>query len=125
MERSDPDSDVGRRLAPRVQAKLYAQLSSQLSLQTAFIESLSATGAGLSVETPPAVGTTVILGWHTHDWQATVVWTKDRRCGLRFAHPISTHIVEALRQLSGNRRLARSGRYVRDIPRAPLHRRRS
>jgi hypothetical protein len=116
MERLDPDRIVGRRLQPRVVARLYAQLVTCEQLQTVYIESLSTSGAGLSLDTVPPVGAEVVLSWQEWDWPCVVIWSHGRHCGLSFATPIAAEVVDALRRSATRQRTVRSGRYVRDLP---------
>jgi hypothetical protein len=114
MGKSEIDRDVGRRIEPRVRARLYAQLVTPGELETVYIESLSSAGAGLSVETLPPVGSEVVLSWQSHDMPGTVVWARGRRCGLNFSDAIPPVIVEAIASASD------AGRYVRDLARTAV-----
>lgn len=113
MGTPEPDSDIGRRLHPRVPANLWARLVTGQQFEHVFIESLSTSGAGLCLESAATVGMEVMLSWQAHDIPGTIVWARGRKCGLAFDRSIQTELVAAIVQASGIARqeLGRSVRH--------------
>lgn len=86
----------GRRSARRVEAPQPALLITMSDRHRALLSDISRTGAKLSAETVPSVGTELFLQVGGVDVYAKVVWTDGDQCGLKFDEEIRDWDVEIL-----------------------------
>ena len=90
-----PTSQSGRkRTQGRLAVRLVARLASKVRTHSAILENISKSGAKLSIENPPQVGSEVILQWHGNELFAQVSWTSSTQCGLVFASTVPPALLE-------------------------------
>jgi hypothetical protein len=97
-----PSEYTPRRCEARLRVRLAARLVALSGIQTVQLNDLSRNGAGITLAEPLKVGKTVLLQWRSLDHFATVVWTKDDRCGVQFEEPIPVEILLEARRLTDN-----------------------
>lgn len=87
---------TGSRIATRHKVFLPAELSSPAGRTRAHLLNLSATGALLHADAPPANGATVQLHCGTAAWSVRVVWAAEKRFGVVHVTRLTTAAVDAL-----------------------------
>lgn len=89
---SDPSAH--KRTQGRLAVRLVAKLASKVRTHSAILENISKSGAKLSVDSPPQVGSEVVLQWHGNELFGTVSWTSTTQCGLEFASTVPPALLE-------------------------------
>lgn len=84
-----------RRVARRYLVDCPARLAIAGGERGGKLSDLSEHGAKLDVAHPPLPGTTGFLRWNGEEHYCKVIWSNERRCGLRFERPITLALVEA------------------------------
>jgi hypothetical protein len=79
-----PTASGHQRTQGRLAVRLVAKLASKVRNHSAILENISKSGAKLSIDSPPQVGSEVILQWHGNELFGTVSWTSPTQCGLVF-----------------------------------------
>jgi hypothetical protein len=82
-------SKIGRRGASRLKIHLPSKLETISGRQSAVIQDVSQTGAGLRLQTVPRVNADVILTFAKVEAFSNVVWTNKNSAGLKFYTPLS------------------------------------
>ena len=96
MHRSGPtpSSPNGRKRAQgRLAVRLVARLASKVRTHSAILENISKSGAKLSIDSPPPVGSEAILKWHGNELFGQVSWTSPTQCGLVFASTVPSALL--------------------------------
>lgn len=89
---------TGRRATARVRLALPARIETIRGMQSVTLVNLSQTGAQVAAEEVPAAGSELVLMCGAIDVFATVKWSRDGRCGLRFDEPVGREELLSLRQ---------------------------
>lgn len=83
-----------KRTQGRLAVRLVARLASKVRTHSAILENISKSGAKLSIDSPPQVGSEVILQWHGNELFGEVSWTSPTQCGLVFAATVPPALLE-------------------------------
>ena len=83
-----------KRTQGRLAVRLVAKLASRVRTHSAILENISKSGAKLTIDDPPRVGSEVILQWHGHELFGEVSWTSPTQCGLVFAAIVPPALLE-------------------------------
>jgi hypothetical protein len=85
---------VRKRTQGRLAVRLVARLASKVRTHSAILENISKSGAKLSIDNPPQVGSEVILQWHGNELFGQVSWASPTQCGLAFASTVPPTLLE-------------------------------
>jgi hypothetical protein len=91
---TSPGSGTHKRTQGRLAVRLVARLASKVRTHSAILENISKSGAKLSIDNPPQVGSEVILQWHGNELFGEVSWTSPTQCGLVFASTVPPALLE-------------------------------
>ncbi len=83
-----------QRTQGRLPVRLVAKVASRSRTHAAILENISKSGAKLSVDSAPPVGSEVILRWHGHELFGRVSWTSATHCGLAFDSIVPPALLE-------------------------------
>jgi hypothetical protein len=75
--------------------RLIARLASKVRTHSAILENISKSGAKLTIDEPPRVGSEVILQWHGNELFGEVSWASSTQCGLVFASIVPPALLES------------------------------
>lgn len=103
----------GRRAGPRAEIVLPASLEALSGHRSIYLLDISLLGACLKGAALPPTGREVILKCGSVDAFATVAWSADERCGIRFDEPISPRELMSLRRLAVD--AEKSGRTAEEL----------
>ena len=91
-----PSKPEGRkRTQGRLAVRLVARLASKVRTHSAILENISKSGAKLTIDNPPAVGSEVILQWHGNELFGQVSWASADQCGLVFASLVPPALLQS------------------------------
>jgi hypothetical protein len=88
------NQNTRKRTQGRLAVRLVARLASKVRTHSAILENISKSGAKLSVDSPPQIGSEVILQWHGNELFGQVSWTSPTQCGLVFASTVPPALLE-------------------------------
>ena len=88
------DSSTHKRTQGRLAVRLVARLASRVRTHSAILENISKSGAKLSIDSPPQIGSEVLLQWHGNELFGRVSWTSSTQCGLVFASTVPPALLE-------------------------------
>jgi hypothetical protein len=91
-----------RRESSRVRLYLPAKVQTTFDQGRAAIYNVSCTGAQVTLDAPPRMGSDLLLKSGSIDVLCTIVWVKGNVCGLEFDEPLSEEEVVSLRRLADN-----------------------
>jgi hypothetical protein len=90
-----PSAASGRKRSQgRLAVRLVARLASRVRSHSAILENISKSGAKLSIDDPPKVGSEVILQWHGNELLGEVSWSSATQCGLVFAATVPPELLQ-------------------------------
>ncbi|WP_340587830.1 PilZ domain-containing protein [Erythrobacter alti] len=92
--RAKPVQAPERRAGPRTRVDCIAALLMPSGDRPGRLFDISATGARLSTQDPPAAGCSGILDWTIHEAFCRVTWSKPGMCGVEFDKPISAEVLK-------------------------------
>ncbi len=93
--RAKPVQAPERRGGPRTRVDCMANLLMPSGDRPGRLFDISASGARLATQVPPAAGCAGILDWSIHEAYCRVTWSKPGMCGIEFDKPLSP---EALKE---------------------------
>ena len=109
-----PASRHGNRHSNRLRLAVPASLVLTHQTCPCLIDDISSTGARLRIAQPWAERRTLILVFHELRLFATVMWSRDGECGLRFDEPLEREDMEGMLWIRENRavydRICQTGR---------------
>lgn len=84
-----------KRTQGRLAVRLVARLASRVRTHSAILENISKSGAKLTIDNPPPVGSEVILQWHGNELFGEVSWISPTQCGLVFAAMVPPDLLQS------------------------------
>lgn len=92
---TNPEPMPDRRSAQRIRVNCLATLVMPSGDRPGRLFDISAKGARLATDIPPAPGCAGLLDWSVHEAFCRVSWSKPGMCGLEFDEPLSPRALEA------------------------------
>jgi hypothetical protein len=96
-------SHQGNRAANRLRLGAAASLELTSGTRPCLLDDISATGARMRLERPPAIDTIAMLRFHDLQLYGTVVWSHGLDCGFRFDRPLDPEDMRGMLWIVQNR----------------------
>ena len=96
---------TGKRASNRLRLGVAATLSLTSETRPCVLDDISATGARLRIDRQLATGTMALLNFHQLHLYASVVWSRDGECGLRFERRLPLEDMQGMLWITQHREL--------------------